>query len=161
MNSAGKRGWAGLGLAQLVSHTAGLIGAAFGGPSGRYCRRLNKPPYSPPPWIFPVVWPVLYTLMGFTLHLVAGRGLNRPEVHRALVPFSAQWMLNALWMIVFFGLKSPLAALAEIGLLWASILATLREFGKVSRPAAWLLAPYLAWITFAWLLNFEVWRRNR
>ena len=156
-----RRNWARLGLAVAISQAAGLIGAFLGGPSGRYYRRLRKPPFSPPPWTFGVVWPVLYTLMGMALFLVTQRGMERPVVQRALVPFSAQWALNALWAVIFFGLRSPLLALAEIGLLWTAIVATMRRFGEVSRPAAWLLAPYLAWTSFGALLSLEIWRRNK
>ena len=77
-----------------------------------------------------------------------------------LALFGGQLVLNALWSVLFFGLRSPVAALAEILVLWAAILATLLLFQGISRVAGWLLASYLAWVTFAALLNFEVWRLN-
>ncbi len=152
------------GSSLAFAYSAGLVGTLLGRPSPNYYRRLDKPPYSPPGWLFGVVWPILYTLMGLAHFLVRRRGLNdaryRDESRRALRMYSLQWGLNSLWSALFFGLKSPFIALAEIALLWASIVATMRRFGKVSRPAAWLLVPYLAWTSFAALLNFEVWRRN-
>jgi len=74
--------------------------------------------------------------------------------------FGGQLVLNALWSVLFFGLQSPGVALVEILVLWAAILATLLLFRRISREASWLLALYLAWVTFAALLNFEIWRLN-
>lgn len=153
-----------IGSSLALAHSAGLVGTLLGKPSRNYYRRLDKPPYSPPGWLFGVVWPILYTLMGLAHFLVRRRGQNdvryRDEAKRALRMYSVQWSLNSLWSALFFGMRSPFIALAEIALLWASIVATIRRFGRVSRLAAWLLVPYLAWTSFAALLNFEVWRRN-
>lgn len=153
------------GSSLALAHSAGLVGTVLGRPSRDYYRRLDKPPYSPPGWLFGIVWPILYTLMGLSHFLVRRRGIKDPRyreaAQRAMLPFSLQWSLNALWSALFFGMRAPFLALAEIALLWASIVATMRSFGRVSRLAAWLLVPYLAWTSFAALLNWEVWRRNR
>lgn len=153
-----------MGSSLALAHSAGLVGTLLGKPSRDYYRRLDKPPYSPPGWLFGVVWPILYTQMGLAHFLVRRRGQKDPryqaDAQRALRMYSLQWILNSVWSALFFGMRSPFIALAEIALLWTSIVATIRRFGRVSRLAAWLLVPYLAWTSFAALLNFEVWRRN-
>ncbi len=148
---------ASIGIAQL----AGMPGAILSRPGqNSWYRRLEKPPFNPPNWVFPVVWPILYTLMGVALFLVWDKGTAKKEVKQALVPFSVQWLLNSVWTPVFFNFKAPLYALGNIVLLWGSIVATIMRFYRISRPAAWLLVPYLLWTSFAAVLNFEIWRRN-
>ncbi len=118
-----------------------------------------KPWGDPPPWVFGPVWIALYVLMGIAAWLVwrrqdeAGRRL-------ALMLFAFQLGLNALWSFVFFGMENPGAALVNIGVLWAVILATTFAFRKISQLAAWLLLPYLAWVSFASYLNCGIWLLN-
>ncbi len=87
------------------------------------------------------------------------RGRN-PTIALPLALFGIQLVLNTLWSVLFFGLQAPGTALVEIIVLWAAILATLLSFWRVSKGAGWLLVPYLAWVTFAAVLNFEIWRLN-
>jgi tryptophan-rich sensory protein len=120
---------------------------------------LIKPPLTPPDRIFGPVWTALYALMGLTLCLLV---ISRaPQRARAIRAFTVQLALNALWSPVFFGARRPGAALAVIAALWAAVVWTIRESAKVSRPAAWLLAPYLAWISFAAYLNAGIFYLNR
>ena len=120
---------------------------------------LDKPFFNPPSWIFGPVWSVLFLAMAVAGWLVwRRRGFSGAWV--ALTLFGVQLVLNVLWSTLFFGLKSPGAALVEIVVLWTAILATLLSFRRTSRPAAALLVPYLAWVTFATLLNLEIWRLN-
>ncbi len=105
------------------------------------------------------MWTVLYLLMAVAAWLVWDRvGVLRAPL--VWIPFVAQLILNAAWSGLFFGLREPFWALAEIWLLWAAIAATIAAFQRRSRLAAWLLAPYLAWVTFAAALNFAIWRLN-
>lgn len=121
---------------------------------------LEKPFFNPPPWLFAPVWIVLYIMMGIALALVWHRGLHHLWVKTALYHFAFQLLLNALWSIVFFGLKSPLLGLLVIIPLIVVLLMTFKWFRIVYKPAAYLLIPYIIWIFFATALNFEIWRLN-
>lgn len=126
---------------------------------GEWYATLRKPSWNPPAWVFGPVWTALYTMMAVAAWLVWRRG-GWAAQRRPLALFLVQLALNAGWTPLFFGLKSPGLALAEIGLLWLAIVGTLIAFARVSRAAAWLLAPYLAWVSFAAALNFALWRLN-
>ena len=126
---------------------------------GEWYASLNKPSWNPPAWIFGPVWTLLYTMMAVAAWLVWRRGGF--AVHRKpLACFLVQLALNAAWTPLFFGLHQPGWAFAEIVLLWLAIVATLAAFWRVHRPAAWLLVPYLAWVSFATFLNFTLWQMN-
>ena len=120
---------------------------------------LIKPSWNPPDAVFAPVWTTLYLLMGVAGWLI-WRAPARPSRRRALILFAVQLLLNSLWSMLFFGLRSPGLALVEIVLLWLAILATMVSARDVSRAAAWLLAPYLAWVSFATVLNASIWRLN-
>lgn len=145
----------------LISQAAGLVGSLFTTPAipGWYAS-LDKPEFSPPNWVFAPVWTTLYLLMGIAAFLVWHRGGPSSAVRRALAVFWVQLALNAAWSILFFGLRSPLLGLIGIAALWLAIVVTIARFAPLSRLAAWLLAPYLAWVSFAALLNFEIYRLN-
>lgn len=150
-----------LAIALIIPQLAGGIGALFTTPSiASWYGTIVKPSFNPPSWIFGPVWTTLFVLMGVALYLVWQQGAMRPQVRRALTIFGAQLVLNTLWSILFFGLHSPGAALIEIVFLWFAIVATIFAFTKISKTAAWLLAPYLAWVSFAAFLNFTIWRLN-
>jgi tryptophan-rich sensory protein len=144
-----------------LCHLAGLVGSFFTIPAiPTWFTALVKPSFSPPSWIFSPVWICLYTLMGISFFIVWSKGWDRPEVKKALTFFLIQLLLNVLWSVFFFGLRSPLAGLIEIFFLWAAILLTMHRFFKLSRWAGFLLAPYIVWVTFAFILNFNLWRLN-
>ena len=121
---------------------------------------LNKPSFNPPSWIFAPVWTTLYAMMGIACYLIYQKKdtLGAPA---ALFVFSVQLALNLLWSVLFFCKKTPAGALIEIAFLWVAILLTTVLFWKISRKAAILLLPYLLWVSFASLLNFEIWRLNK
>lgn len=120
---------------------------------------LAKPAWTPPDWIFGPVWTTLYLMMAFSAWLVWRQaGLAGARLRLAL--FGIQLVLNSLWSVLFFGLQSPGAAAVEIILLWAAILATLLAFWRRSSLAAALLVPYLAWVSFAVVLNVAIWWMN-
>lgn len=133
-----------------------VIGARF--PSARYFRRLRKPSWAPPPAVFGPVWSVLYVTAGIAAWLVARSG---PRSGGALAAWGVQHALNATWTPIFFGLRAPALALANIGLLWGALAGTIVAFWSRRRAAAALLLPYLGWVTFATALNYAIWRRNR
>lgn len=117
---------------------------------------IEKPWFYPPEILFPIVWTLLFTLMGIALFLVWQQGISEPPGLYAVIAFIVQFGLNISWTPVFFGLLRPDLALVIIGLLWISILITIWAFYQVSRIAAGLLIPYLLWVTFAIILNFSI-----
>lgn len=125
-------------------------------------RTLDKPTWNPPDRVFGPVWTTLYALMGVALVLVrhAPRGASA-KASRAQALFGLQLAFNLAWSFVFFGSRSLRGGLVVIGLLWVSIVATIAEFWGIRRAAALLLVPYLAWVSFASILNAEIARRNQ
>lgn len=145
----------------IISELAGVIGSLFTTPSiaGWYAG-IIKPELNPPAWVFGPVWTTLFVLMGIAAFLVWRKGYGRKDVKIALGLFYGQLILNTLWSIIFFGLHSPGGAFIEIIFLWLAILATIIAFAKISRPAAWLLLPYILWVSFAAYLNYSIWILN-
>lgn len=123
---------------------------------GSWYARLVKPAFQPPNWIFGPVWVLLFLLMGIAAYLVWERGAGRPEVRRALTVFGIQFAFNILWSLLFFGLRAPLISLLDIIILWWLILATILAFYRVRKSAAYLLLPYIAWVSFALVLNASI-----
>lgn len=122
---------------------------------------LRKPPFNPPDWVFGPVWTTLYIMMGIAAFLIWRKGLDDKVVRIALACFIVQLFLNAIWTPLFFGLHSPLLGLIDIVLLLNAVIVTIYAFSKISRPAAILLVPYLAWVFFATLLNASLYILNR
>lgn len=133
---------------------AGIVGSYFTFPAiPTWYATLIKPTIGPPNWIFGPVWTTLYVLMGISLYLIWQKGHKKKNIKYAVQLFSLQLLLNVLWSVMFFGLQSPLLALLEIVLLWLAIFATIRAFYRLSHTAAYMLIPYLAWVSFATILN--------
>ncbi len=141
----------------MLCFGAAAMGAFF--PPGDWYASLNKPAWNPPSWLFGPVWTALYLMMAIAAWLVWRRGGFRAN-RQPLGWFLAQLGLNAAWSPLFFGLQWPGVAFAEILLLWCAIAGTLVSFLRVNRVAGGLLAPYLAWVSFAAVLNFALWRMN-
>ena len=143
----------------FVSFIAAAIGAAASIQAGPFYLSLQRPAWAPPATIFGPVWTVLYVLMGIAAWLVwrvGGFGAARS----ALTLFLVQLAFNALWSWLFFAWHQGALAFAEVLVLWCLIVATIVAFQRISRLAAALLYPYLAWSTFASALTFSVWRLN-
>lgn len=147
-----------------VSLGAGVVGSIFTGPAvqSAWYATLVKPALNPPAWVFGPVWTTLFVLMGISLFLIwkSDPAVARKERRRGVILFFIQLILNTLWSIIFFAWRSPGGALVEIILLWLAILATLIAFARISRTAAWLLVPYLAWVSFATYLNYSLYVLN-
>lgn len=123
---------------------------------------LKKPAFNPPDWVFAPVWTLLYVMMGIAAGLVWDKySENKVEVKTALGYFGVQLALNAMWSILFFGLKNPFLALIEIVLLWLMIYETYIKFRSIYKAASWLMVPYLLWVAFATVLNGSIWWLNR
>ncbi len=119
-------------------------------------RTLNKPFFSPPNWIFGPVWTTLYLLMGISAFIIWQKGLKKKKVNEAITYFGIQLFLNFIWTFLFFGLRNPLLGLIDIVVLWIFIVLTILKFYRLSKPAAYLLIPYLLWVSFATILNFFI-----
>ncbi|MCS7250275.1 MAG: tryptophan-rich sensory protein [candidate division WOR-3 bacterium] len=146
----------------LICQGAGILGSIFTTPSiPTWYRQLIKPPFTPPNWLFAPAWTLLFLLMGISLYLVWEKGLKDKEVKKALLIFLIQLVLNILWSFIFFTLKSLLFAFIEIVILWIAILLTIIYFYKISKASAYLLLPYLFWVSFASVLNFSILILNR
>lgn len=148
-----------LGLALWMALCFGAPAVGAFTPPGAWYAELRKPVWNPPNWIFGPVWTVLYLLMAVAAWLVWRRGGFAAQ-RLPLTLFLVQLAFNAAWTPCFFGARNPALAFADIVLLWLSLLATLVTFFRVQAGAGWLLVPYLAWVSFAALLNFTLWRMN-
>lgn len=122
---------------------------------------LNQPPLSPPAWLFPIVWTILYILMGISSYLIKTSDANPEDKTNAITLYNYQLIVNFLWPIFFFNFGWYLFSFAWLILLWVLVILMIREFDKISKPAAYLNLPYLLWLTFAAYLNFGVWWLNR
>ncbi len=148
-------------IAIIVSEAAGGIGALFTTPSiPTWYAQLPKPDWTPPGWVFGPVWTTLFLLMGIAAYIVWMRGWKDREVQLALTVFCAQLVLNVMWSAIFFGLHDVGMAFGEIIVLWAVIFVTMILFFQISRPAGWLLLPYLVWVAFAGVLNGAILART-
>lgn len=145
-----------------ITGLPGVVGSLFTTPAiPTWYATLKKPALTPPNAVFGPVWTTLYVLMGVAAFLVWRRGWGEPAVRRAAAAFVIQVILNAAWSAIFFGAHAPGWAFAEIIALWVTILITIFLFRKVSVAAAWLMVPYILWVSFASFLNLQVWLLNR
>lgn len=148
-------------LSIIICQGAGLVGSIFTAESvSTWYPTINKPGFNPPSWVFAPVWTMLFLLMGIALYLIIK---NKPQGKYALMAlsiFGLQLILNVLWSFMFFGLECPFCAFIEILILLSAILATILAFYKINRLAAYLLLPYLFWVSFAAVLNFYIWQLN-
>ncbi len=154
-------------ILKLIVSLALTLGAGF---IGSFATRqsvstwyatINKPPISPPNWLFGPVWTVLFILMGIALFLIWNRGFSHTGVKTAFYIFLIQLVLNIIWSFLFFGLRSPLYAFIEIIILWIAILFTIIYFFRISPVAGYLLIPYILWVSFASILNGWITVLNR
>lgn len=168
------RNWIRLIIAVGGSLLAGGIGSVFTASAiPTWYATLARPELSPPNWIFGPVWTTLYIMMGVAVWLVWNRRDNtspamKRSIHIALILFIVQLILNTLWSIIFFGspslniygINNIGIAFIEIILLWLAIAATIFAFAKISKTAAWLLVPYIVWVSFASYLTYAIWTLN-
>ncbi len=139
---------------------AGIIGSIFTRDSIGWYYTLTKPMYRPPDWLFGPVWISLYLIMGIALYLIWKSGFRSSESRYPVIIFLTQLVFNTLWPIVFFGARSVSGGLIVIFILWILIFLTILSFQRVNRVAAYLLIPYILWVSYASVLNFSIWRLN-
>jgi tryptophan-rich sensory protein len=145
----------------IVCEVVGLLGTPFTiSAIPNWYAYLNKPFFAPPNWLFGPVWTLLYLTMGVSIFLIWKKGLKKNGLVLARKTFAIQLFLNFLWTPIFFGLKSPLFGLIVIVAMWIFIVKTIKMFYKIDRIAAYLLVPYLLWVSFATLLNSAIYLLN-
>jgi tryptophan-rich sensory protein len=148
-------------VALVIPQLAGAIGAIFTTPKiGTWYATLVRPELNPPNYIFGPVWTTLFLLMGIALFIVIKDGIKTKEIKTAVWIFAGQLILNIFWSIIFFNLENPLASFIELIALWVLILLNIIYFAKINKVAAYLLIPYILWVSFAGYLNFMIWFLN-
>ncbi len=146
----------------LATFMAAFIGSmATTSAINNWYEGLVKPSFNPPNSLFAPVWTILYALMGISLYLVWREGTNKRNVNHAVIVFFIHLILNVSWSVVFFGLKNIPGSIIVITSLWFSIIYLISRFVRINKTAAALLWPYLAWVTFAGILNYSIWILNR
>ena len=146
--------WIALFIFLAASGAAATTGSMF--QPGEWYEQLDKPAWTPPKWLFPVAWTLLY----IAIAVAAARIVAAGDGDRAIALWALQIALNTLWTPVFFGKRRLRAAFVVICALWASVLATMLAFFAVDTVAGWLFVPYLIWVSYAAALNLSIWRRN-
>lgn len=140
-----------------------IVGAAAAFLSGggmEVFASVKKPPLSPPAWLFPVVWTILYTLMGISSYLILTSGAEKEVIQNALSIYAYQLTINFLWPTFFFNFRWYFFSFLWLLLLLWMVVIMVREFYKISKPAAYLNIPYIVWLVFAGYLNFGIWWLN-
>ena len=146
----------------LICETTGIASGLIANTGmNPWFETLTKPSWNPPAFLFAPVWIFLYLLMGISLWLIWKSAATVPQKSKAIILFFLQLFLNFWWSIIFFKFHSPAFALVDIILMLILILLTIISFSKHSKPAAWLLVPYIAWVSFATILNYTIWVLNK
>ncbi len=148
--------WKKLLVCLAVPLLVGGLSALISGGGMDAFETMNQPPLSPPGWLFPVVWTILYLLMGYAWYRVSESGAPRGEIARARSAYTLQLALNFFWSIWFFNFRLYLFSFVWLVALWVAILITLIRFWRIDKVAGILLIPYLAWVTFAGYLNLGI-----
>ena len=143
-------------LCLVIPLAVGGLAALLTGGGMDTFETLNKPPLSPPGWLFPVAWTILYLLMGIASYLVLESRGPQEIIRRGITLYAVQLAFNFLWPIVFFNLEWYLFAFIWLIALWILVLLTALQFRRVSKPAANLLIPYIVWVAFAGYLNLGI-----
>ena len=151
--------WKKLLIALGIPLAVGGLAALLSGGMSDY-GAMNKPPLSPPGWVFPVAWSILYLLMGYASYRIWTSDAPNADKRRALLLYGAQLLANFVWPLLFFGGEMFLAALIWLVFLWILIFLTIRAFSKIDERAGDLLIPYILWVTFAAYLNLGIYLLN-
>lgn len=144
----------------FIPLAVGGLSALFTMNSMENFEQLNQPSLSPPGWLFPVVWSILYLLMGIGAYLIFISSAPKKEIKTALTIYGVQLFFNFFWSIIFFNFEAYLFAFIWLVFLWVLILANILLFYRISKPAGLLMIPYLLWVTFAGYLNFAIYLLN-
>lgn len=141
---------------------AGIFGSFFTAKAvPTWYSALAKPEFSPPAWLFGPVWIVLYAMIGISLYLIWRKGLSDKSVESVFILFLVHLFLNAIWSVIFFGMKDIVLAMIDITILWLMIALLIYKSFAMDKLASLLLLPYFLWVSFASVLNFSIWKLNR
>lgn len=157
----GKKDWKALILSILIAEGTGALSGFLSMAGMDKYKAIEKPSFSPPGWVFPIVWVILFLLMGIAAYRIWLIGKSGENVRKALGLYAVQLILNFFWSIIFFNLNLYGVAFLELLLLLVFILLTTFEFYKHDKCAAYLMIPYILWVSFAGVLNCAVWLINR
>jgi len=153
-NITKKKNWKVLVVSLVVVYLVAFIGSLFTSSSvNTDWYKSIKPSITPPNWVFPIVWNVLFFLIALSLYF-SWMSAKKNEKKKIMIVFGINFILNILWSILYFGLKNPVASFFEIIILWFSIILIIFVTSKISKKASWLLVPYLIWVSFAGILNY-------
>lgn len=141
----------------LVPLLVGVVASLITGGGMEQFEMMLKPPLSPPGWVFPIVWTVLYTLMGISSYLILTSGAEKDKKEKALMLYWYQLAVNFLWPTFFFNFEWYLFSFVWLVILWVLVLLMILAFWKIDKRAAYLNIPYLVWLTFAGYLNLGIW----
>ena len=155
-----KLNWTALIIAILIPLAVGAVSGAISSGGMASFQQIDNPPLSPPGWLFPIAWTILYNLMGISSYLVYSADAPAGQKLRALTLYGFQLAVNFFWSIIFFNFQAYLFAFVWLVFLWVLIIWTISAFSKISKSAAWLLVPYLLWVTFAGYLNYGIYLLN-
>lgn len=145
----------------ILCELAGIIGSVFTiSAIPTWYETLVKPVFNPPNWIFGPVWTTLYALMGVSAYRIWRMGMKHKNVRDAIVLFLMHLVLNAIWSPIFFGARQIPLAFVTIAIMWLTLITLMFRFEKLDKVSAVLLAPYLAWVSFAMVLNYNLWILN-
>ena len=139
----------------------GIVSALLTRNSMELFQSIDKPPLAPPGWLFPVVWTILYVLMGISSYLILQSGESQEEIRKALTIYGYQLVVNFLWPTFFFNFGWYFFSFLWLVLLWVLVLIMILRFKNISKLAAYMNIPYLVWLTFAGYLNLGIWILNR
>ncbi|MGH4140506.1 TspO/MBR family protein [Clostridium sp.] len=144
----------------LLAQGVGLLSGLLSMTASSDYTNFNKPPFSPPGWVFPVVWTILFFLMAVAAYRIWMKGKAGEDVSKALTLYCAQLFLNFLWSIIFFRFRLYAIAFLELLLLLVLILLTCFEFYRIDKTSGYLMIPYIVWVSFAGVLNYAIWMMN-
>lgn len=147
-------------LSILLAEGIGLLSGYLGMSDRTFYNNLVRPSFSPPGWIFPIVWTILYLLMAIAAYRIWLQGKEGKDVKKALKLYGIQLVLNFLWTIIFFRFQLFGAAFIELMVLLVFILLTTFSFYEIDKKAAYLMVPYILWVSFAGVLNYALWKLN-
>lgn len=156
-----KRSIGALLLSILIAEGVGALSGFLGMSSMGFYQKLKQPSFAPPGWVFPIVWSILYLLMGIAAYRIWIRGREGEDVRRALTLYAIQLLLNFLWTIIFFRFRMYGIAFYELLVLLFFIIITTIEFAKKDKLASALMIPYIFWVAFAGVLNYAIWILNK
>ncbi|WHH57811.1 TspO/MBR family protein [Petroclostridium sp. X23] len=151
----------GLLISIAIAEGVGILSSFFTRGTMEKYQQLVQPSFSPPGWVFSIVWSVLFLLMGIASYRVYNAGIQKPVVKNALIFYTIQLIFNFFWTIIFFRLELRGFAFVWLIILWVLIIITTVKFYKIDKIAGYLMVPYILWVSFAGLLNYSIWQLNK